>query len=301
MAIATPISARASDRFGRRPVLIVGCIAAILSGFTMAPLLGSGNTYAVALFLTLELFLMGVTFAPMGALLPELFPTSVRYTGAGVAYNLGRDSGGVGGAVHRATARESRRAGVGGRLCVGGGGGESRRRAVHARDARYQVELSAFYRARTVRCVRGHRLALDGRHAPHILPVAPDAREQQQAADGERIGGESREPREVARRKHAQRGIEHDRHRRPRDETHEPLRADRHDTRQAARERADPSGMHGPREHPGHGAETHDAQRREVLLHVTGRRRDFDEELREREPQHDADRERVSQRAVALA
>ena len=89
MAIATPLSALASDKFGRRPVLIVGCIAAILSGFTMAPLLGSGNTYAVALFLTIELFLMGVTFAPMGALLPELFPTNVRYTGAGVAYNVG--------------------------------------------------------------------------------------------------------------------------------------------------------------------------------------------------------------------
>ncbi|MET5116881.1 MFS transporter, partial [Burkholderia pseudomallei] len=27
--------------------------------------------------------------APMGALLPELFPTNGRYTGAGVAYNLG--------------------------------------------------------------------------------------------------------------------------------------------------------------------------------------------------------------------
>ena len=35
------------------------------------------------------IFLMGATFAPMGALLPELFPTSVRYTGAGAAYNLG--------------------------------------------------------------------------------------------------------------------------------------------------------------------------------------------------------------------
>jgi MFS family permease len=43
----------------------------------------------IALFLIIELFLMGVTFAPMGALLPELFPTHVRYTGAGVAYNLG--------------------------------------------------------------------------------------------------------------------------------------------------------------------------------------------------------------------
>jgi len=89
MALATPLSARASDRFGRKPVLIAGIVAAILSGFTMAPLLGSGSAPLVALFLTIELFLMGVTFAPMGALLPELFPTNVRYTGAGVAYNLG--------------------------------------------------------------------------------------------------------------------------------------------------------------------------------------------------------------------
>lgn len=89
MALATPLAAWASDKFGRRPVLIVGTAAAVASGFAMAPLVGSGSPPLVALFLIIELFLMGVTFAPMGALLPELFPTSVRYTGAGVSYNLG--------------------------------------------------------------------------------------------------------------------------------------------------------------------------------------------------------------------
>jgi metabolite-proton symporter len=89
LAAATPLSALAGDRYGRRPVLIVAGCAALLSGFLMAPMLGSGSTILITTFLCLELFLMGCTFAPMGALLPELFPTSVRYTGAGAAYNLG--------------------------------------------------------------------------------------------------------------------------------------------------------------------------------------------------------------------
>lgn len=89
MALATPLSAWLSDRHGRKPVLIAGALLAIASGFAMEPLLTSGSTAGVALFLAIELFLMGVTFAPMGALLPELFPTHVRYTGASAAYNLG--------------------------------------------------------------------------------------------------------------------------------------------------------------------------------------------------------------------
>ncbi|PLZ00376.1 MFS transporter [Burkholderia sp. WAC0059] len=89
MGLATPLSAWACDRYGRKPVLIAGCLLAVASGFAMAPLLGSGSMPLVLLFLVIELFLMGATFAPMGALLPELFPTSVRYTGAGVAYNVG--------------------------------------------------------------------------------------------------------------------------------------------------------------------------------------------------------------------
>ncbi|NNM79138.1 MAG: MHS family MFS transporter [Gallionella sp.] len=89
MAAATPLSAWASDRFGRRPVLLAAGWAALFSGFLLAPMLASGSTFQITAFLSLELFLMGATFAPMGALLPELFPTAVRYTGAGTAYNLG--------------------------------------------------------------------------------------------------------------------------------------------------------------------------------------------------------------------
>ncbi len=89
MAAATPLAAMASDRYGRRPVLVAASLAALLSGFLLAPMLGSGSAVQITLFLSIELFLMGATFAPMGALLPELFPTAVRYSGAGSAYNLG--------------------------------------------------------------------------------------------------------------------------------------------------------------------------------------------------------------------
>ena len=89
MGCATPLSAWASDKWGRRPVLLAGTALAVLSGFTMEPLLGAGSHFSVALFLSIELFLMGFTFGPMGALLPEIFPTAVRYTGASIAYNIG--------------------------------------------------------------------------------------------------------------------------------------------------------------------------------------------------------------------
>ena len=89
MALATPLSAKASDRWGRRPVLLVAAAAAILAGFMLAPMLASGSTMLIALFLCFSLFVMGAGFAPMGALLPELFPVAVRYSGAGMAYQLG--------------------------------------------------------------------------------------------------------------------------------------------------------------------------------------------------------------------
>ncbi len=88
MAVITPISASLSDRFGRRPVLMTGCFLAVLAGFALNPLMASGSMFQITLFLSLALLLMGATFAPMGAFLPEQFPTAVRYTGAGLAYNL---------------------------------------------------------------------------------------------------------------------------------------------------------------------------------------------------------------------
>ena len=95
MAVATPVSAALSDRIGIRPVLLVSSALTALSGFVLSPLLGGGSDFQVLVFLALALGLMGLTFAPLGALLPSLFPTNVRYTGASSAYNLGGILGGI--------------------------------------------------------------------------------------------------------------------------------------------------------------------------------------------------------------
>ena len=88
MAVATPVSAALADRVGRRPVLLVSAVIAAAVGLMMPALLAQGPGGVLA-FLSLALGAMGLTFAPLGALLPELFPTEVRYTGAASAYNLG--------------------------------------------------------------------------------------------------------------------------------------------------------------------------------------------------------------------
>ena len=88
MAAATPISAALADRLGRRAVLLVSSLLAVGAGLALPFLFAAGQSGVLA-FLSLALGVMGLTFAPLGALLPELFPARMRYTGASSAYNLG--------------------------------------------------------------------------------------------------------------------------------------------------------------------------------------------------------------------
>ncbi|MDK8252784.1 MFS transporter, partial [Enterococcus faecalis] len=46
------------------------------------------NVPLMLAFLATGMTLMGLTFGPMSAVLPELFPTNTRYTGSGIAYNV---------------------------------------------------------------------------------------------------------------------------------------------------------------------------------------------------------------------
>src|ERR1700761_8255642 len=85
--IFTLISGPWADRWGRRRTLIWITLGIIVFGLLWVPMLGAGFVGVMA-WLILGFALMGMTFGPMGALLPELFPANVRYTGSGISYNV---------------------------------------------------------------------------------------------------------------------------------------------------------------------------------------------------------------------
>ncbi|MFI8998048.1 MFS transporter [Streptomyces sp. NPDC053542] len=96
LAAGTWLAATRSDGAGRRKLVLAGCGLAVVWGLVLFPLLDTESPVLVALALGGALFCMGVVYGPMGAYLPELFSTRVRYSGASLAYNLG---GVLGGAV----------------------------------------------------------------------------------------------------------------------------------------------------------------------------------------------------------
>lgn len=85
-ALAIPISAVLAER-GRRRTLLGVTLAIGAFGLIMAPLFLAGTTGAV-MTMVIGLSLMGLTYGPLGTVLSELFPTSVRYTGSSLTYNF---------------------------------------------------------------------------------------------------------------------------------------------------------------------------------------------------------------------
>ncbi|MET8762368.1 MFS transporter [Lentzea sp. NPDC004782] len=76
----------ASDRLGRRPVVLGGAVVMAAFGFVLFPLVDNG--YVVIALVLGQAVIHPMMYGPLAALYSELFNTGSRYTGASLGYQL---------------------------------------------------------------------------------------------------------------------------------------------------------------------------------------------------------------------
>jgi metabolite-proton symporter len=82
------ISARLSDRVGRRRVMLLGWALGLPWSFAVMPLMDTGGPVLYAAAIVGMVALAGMAAGPSAAFIPELFATRYRYSGAALAVNL---------------------------------------------------------------------------------------------------------------------------------------------------------------------------------------------------------------------
>jgi MFS family permease len=83
-----PLVGRAADRFGRRPVYFVGAVLGTTWGFFAFPMMNSGNYAVITAAITLGLMIHALMYAPQPAIMSEMFPTRMRYSGVSLGYQV---------------------------------------------------------------------------------------------------------------------------------------------------------------------------------------------------------------------
>ena len=94
MAVGIVTAGYLSDRWSPRRVLMIGCLATVLAGSLLPAMVTAGDQPGLFAWLALALTAMGLVYGPLGAWLPSLFAARVRYTGTGIAFNVGGVIGG---------------------------------------------------------------------------------------------------------------------------------------------------------------------------------------------------------------
>lgn len=93
--IAVGLSAVAAERFGRKRVFLAGALLVAAWAFPFFALVDSGNVAAMLLAMTVAAVAVATMAGPQAALVADLFPVQVRYSGASLAYQVGSVLGGA--------------------------------------------------------------------------------------------------------------------------------------------------------------------------------------------------------------
>ncbi|KZF01079.1 MFS transporter, partial [Rhodococcus sp. EPR-157] len=85
---AIPLVGRLADRVGRRPVYFVGAVTAATWGFFAFPMMNSGHNVVIMLAIIIGLLFHAFMYATQPAIMAEMFPTRMRYSGVSLGYQV---------------------------------------------------------------------------------------------------------------------------------------------------------------------------------------------------------------------
>jgi len=86
--LVIPLVGRIADVGGRRPVYIAGAALTLIWPFVAFPLFDTGATGLILAAIMLGLVVHGLMYAAQPAIMTEMFPTRVRYSGVSLGYQV---------------------------------------------------------------------------------------------------------------------------------------------------------------------------------------------------------------------
>lgn len=86
--IAIPIVGALADRLGRKPVYIAGALLTMAWPFAAFPMFDTGNAANILAAVMLGLAVHSLMYAAQPAIMAEMFPTRMRYSGVSLGYQV---------------------------------------------------------------------------------------------------------------------------------------------------------------------------------------------------------------------
>lgn len=86
--LVIPLVGGLTDRVGRKPVYFAGAVLAAAWGFIAFPMFDTRSPIVVILAICLGLVIHALMYAPQPAIMSEMFPTRMRYSGVSLGYQV---------------------------------------------------------------------------------------------------------------------------------------------------------------------------------------------------------------------